>query len=179
MLDGKRDYCLVYDNSDPQHNSLHGDYLLAAMWIEVRARGATWGLTDPVLVKQFLAMSWEQANQNWYELRGLGGYDTTCHNDKHAFDRNVPWVDDEYTCRVCLVRQTVESTALSFFGRSITPVVREAQKQAVLRALYPLKDSAVRLSGLTVSSEKLATGGVELVVWGRTPDGDLTIRLQL
>ena len=179
MLDGKRDYCLVYDRADPHYDSLHGDYLLASPWVEMRSKSAEWGLTDPVVVKQFIAMSWEQACQHWYDLRGCGVYYMICHNDSHVQDRNVPWVTDAYTCRVCFVRQTVEDTVKPFYGSSAIPITREALKQAMIWALHPLKDSVIRLSSYTVSSEKSATDGAEIVVWGRTPDGDLTIRLQL
>lgn len=107
MHDGKKTYYIVYDRADDDLDEVdkkNGTTVLLASWEEV-LQSKTWGLVDPVLVRQFEATSWEQAMQTFHDMHAYGPYRIGCQNPKHEGDPLVRWVNDDGTCRTCLAQE--------------------------------------------------------------------------
>jgi len=169
MHDEKHSYCIVYDKGDPNFDPLDpdlSDMLLMSTWDEI-LRDKPWGLIEPVLVTQFLAPSWEEAMQQWNNLRGFGPYTVNCLSQQHRGNPTVRWVDDDYRCWSCVVYEAIHAALQPFVGKSLASN-RETIKVAVTHALHKLHAPPISLSSFTVSTEK-DNGGTALVVWASAP----------
>lgn len=155
MHDSKKYYCIVYDRADDDLDEAakkHGTTLLMAPWEDVR-EGKPWGLEEPVLVSQFVAVSWERAMQHWYDLRGHGTYWIRCRNPQHEGDPAVRWVDDDYNCRLCVVVTAAREALNPLLGKPISPQTLEAAKLHILTSVREMQQSG-HISSFTVSSER-------------------------
>ena len=122
MRDGWRTYSIVYDrdelHGDPQ--AQFGTRLICADWLEIRADSESLGMYDPVLVRQFLAGSFEEALRIWYEMRGLPPYKTTCTGAGHIGPNQVDWRTDNSLCLRCALLVELEDFAKRQKGGLIT-----------------------------------------------------------
>ena len=180
MHDGQRDYCIVYDEDSDPSAARCGDKLIMAAWPNVYASPDEYGLKHPALVQQFLAPSWEQAMQHWYDLRGNGQYWVRCQDQAHEGHGNVKWVNDDYQCAPCAVKAKINKVAAGFVGAVVTKQVIENIKAAVVLKV-------MRAGGLptiknwTASSTRALPDRSCLEFWFQTEQdgGSHTVRLHM
>ena len=184
MHDRKATYTIVYDAADPDlsdRDHTYGTTLLMADWLAIRNDPAMVGMSEPVLVEQFFANSWERAMQHWNDLRGHGQYWVRCRAESHQGDSTVKWVSDDYQCAVCAVTAKIFKVAGEFSGLPLDKQLSEQIKEAVI-------SKVMRAGGLptiknwTVSSTRVPPDSSCLEFWFQTEqDGGAshTVRLHL
>lgn len=161
MHDRKATYTIVYDAADPDlsdRDHTYGTTLLMADWLAIRNDPAMVGMSEPVLVEQFFANSWERAMQHWNDLRGYGTYYMRCEGEHNSdLTRHVLWVNDDYLCLPCVIKGQVTKALEPCVGLLADYMVRQNIKQRVTVILLEQQKKGI-IHNYTVSSEVDANG---------------------
>lgn len=153
MHDRKATYTIVYDAADPDlsdRDHTYGTTLLMADWLAIRNDPAMVGMSEPVLVEQFFANSWERAMQHWNDLRGYGTYYMRCQGN-HPLEehRQVLWVNDDHLCCACLILEKINEEIGPLVPHNVAvPIIKE--RCATLLAEFRRRGI---IRNFTVSSE--------------------------
>jgi len=156
MHDRPNTYVVVFDDDKEPSDSAcrtHGSFLLMTDWTSLIADPAQYGVSRPVLVKQFIAHSWEQAMQNWYDMRGLGFYQVTCQSRDHRGDPKVPWVNDQALCVACSIQGEIGKLLAPHLGKAWNRQARDEIKMKI-KGLLIKQMYRQLIRSYTVSSEQ-------------------------